>query len=406
MIKKILLLILIIINVFTLSSCWSKKEPKDLAIGTCFIYDIDDNERIKLIAEIYDPNIGSAEDSVMKKSYLLELEGQTVPEALRNTTKTVAHLLYGAHNRARIFTEKAAKDKMVDLLDYYVRGQLTNELPYLLVLKDEEDPLKVFEAQIGLYKLLGSYIDAIAEARMKTSIDAVFTTTLDFVRCHYCEGKQPVMSVIQIVENPASLPYEEEENTPSGPPTQYNLVFEGLAVFKDGKFLGYLDKNGAKAYNYLNNNVVSPYSSFALGEDDLMAIAINKSSTKIETSSQIAEGKVKIEVNIKDEFSVVHNQTQYNTTKTKDVKLIEQAYNQSLQKDILEAITLVQQEYASDIFGFGRAFHRQNPKVWQQIKAEWDDVYFANAEVVVNVEGRLYVGGQTRERFGERVINE
>ena len=72
-------------------------------------------------------------------------------------------------------------------------------------------------------------------------------------------------------------------------------------------------------------------------------------------------------------------------------------------REIMEAIEKVQNDFGSDIFGFGHNFHIQNPKQWERIKTHWDDRYFSNAEINIKVETSILLEGESRERFGTRV---
>ena len=48
----------------------------------------------------------------------------------------------------------------------------------------------------------------------------------------------------------------------------------------------------------------------------------------------------------------------------------------------------MQQDYGSDIFGFGYALYTKNPKQWSEAVGKWDE-HFKNAEVKVVCEFTL-----------------
>ncbi len=43
---------------------------------------------------------------------------------------------------------------------------------------------------------------------------------------------------------------------------------------------------------------------------------------------------------------------------------------------IKNTVSKVQNEFESDIFGFGSAFHRKYPKEWHKVKHNWNDIFF------------------------------
>lgn len=56
-----------------------------------------------------------------------------------------------------------------------------------------------------------------------------------------------------------------------------------------------------------------------------------------------------------------------------------------MEVNIESAVKKVQQEYGTDIFGFGIAFHHKYPKQWEKIKENWDEI-FKNAEFQIEVK--------------------
>ena len=49
-----------------------------------------------------------------------------------------------------------------------------------------------------------------------------------------------------------------------------------------------------------------------------------------------------------------------------------------MKETINQTIETVQKQYKSDIFGFGEAIHRSNPKEWKKIKKQWGMKNFLN----------------------------
>ena len=347
MIKKAFFSLLVIINIFILSGCWSRQEPRDIGIGTSFIYDIDEEGVHKIIVEVYDPSINTVDAPVQKANYLVLAEGESFSNALREVTETFEHRIEGTHNRARFFTERYAEKGISDAMEFISRDPIANERPYMFIVKNE-DPMVLHEAQFGTAKLLGLYIDEMASVRSANSPYSRFVTTLDFIKDFYLQGKQPVMGVVEVIENPVSLEEREEEGA-TGPPTKYNIIFEGLAVFKGTKMLGYLDKNQTSGYNYVTDNISSPYTVFNIGSDSV-TVFVDNSNTSINASMDMATGKVKVDVTIKQKLRLRENKTDYNPAKAKEIKIMEQHYNKYLAEEIKGAIESVQSKYNSDIF--------------------------------------------------------
>jgi len=85
-------------------------------------------------------------------------------------------------------------------------------------------------------------------------------------------------------------------------------------------------------------------------------------------------------------------------TKEGPLQAVEQGFNQLLVGEIAAAVQKAQQEFQSDIFGFGSSMHIQHPEIWKEIKGNWDD-YFSNAIITITVESTVDRSGEIKEPF-------
>lgn len=396
MIKKVCCIVMIIIFCFTLTACWSKEEPRDLAVILSVVYDMDEEENYPLLVEILDTQTSDSEGTTQPPATkLIQLKSVTVPEAIRDTRITVDKRMYGAHNKVRFFTERFAKKGLKDITDFFLRDHLTDERPYMIIVKTE-NPLELYKADMGLADSLGGYVDDIAKARDATTEYSIFVDTLEFIKAYYSEGKQPVMGVVEVVPNETFLDEEggEQQNGKN------ILTFDGLAVFKEDKLVGYLNKIDTRAFYIVTGKIGVAYISVPV-EGEYIAGNCLKTNTDIQTS--FSKGIVNIDIEIDKEIMLSQNDSRYDVTDKDEVKVIEKAISDYFEDEIKASIEMVQKEFKSDIYGFGEQFHIQNPQIWKAIKANWDDDYFATAEISVKINTRVHFDGETREKFGEEV---
>ena len=120
----------------------------------------------------------------------------------------------------------------------------------MFVVKNEK-PTDIFEADLGGSARLGEHIHHIASKRQDTVLTTTFVNTLKFVREYYCEGMQPVISVVEAKETEAAYktPGMEDE------PKKTELVFEGLGVMKGAKLVGLLSEREAMTYTLLREDI-------------------------------------------------------------------------------------------------------------------------------------------------------
>ena len=92
----------------------------------------------------------------------------------------------------------------------------------------------------------------------------------------------------------------------------------------------------------------------------------------------------RVEINLKIEVDAnLQEETCPIPINSVTVKEMEKEINKVLKNDITDAIAKAQNEYRSDIFGFGEEVRRADRQYWKKHKYEWNDIF---SEVPVHVE--------------------
>ena len=401
--KKGLCFMLCIAVMLSSSGCWSRREPKTLAIVESAIYDYKSDVGYQITTEILNPAaLGGIQGSGGGKSPNITTisEGASAPEAIRNASTSMERSLFGGHNKVRFFSERLAQKDIAPVLDYLLRDYLTDENPFMVVIKGE-DPQQIYSCMLGLSDTVGGYIHELSKEQPGELSNSVFVSTLDFVKDYYDDGIQPVMGVVEMVEcesksaNTADSGSGSSGGTTSDSETKYKIKYEGLAAFKGGTLVGYMDGVEARSYNFITNNMDSAPISIKT-EDDFTVFLISGSKAAIEAT---ADGDdITINVKIKVVLALIQEGAAIDISKAESLKEVEDGFNKQLWAEIAAAIQKAQTEFQSDIFGFGKAVHAQHPEKWKEIKDNWDD-YFAKATVIVSVESSVDRSGQMKEPF-------
>lgn len=382
--KKIALLLLIILTSASLCSCWSAQEPKDLAIVNSIVYDVDEEGNIVVLVSILNSSAvggagGGTSPSDNNPSIIVEGKGASFYESINNLTSKVEKSVFAAHNKVRFLSERIVSDELYfkKFLDFTARDTITDETSLLVVVRNE-DIDKVYKSAIGLATHAGSFLEQVHYKKQEKSSTSVFIRTFEFIRNCYVEGKQPVMGQLQFsksVKTPSLNPGSENEDA------EYEMKSEGLAVFKDFKFVGYLYTEDTQVYNILINE--AEFISFDLekGGDTISLSSIQpKSEIKVKKEGQQVYINIKVKGNV-----TIHN---YLTNGVNDenyydmIQVTEKEANEYMTTTILNSVTKTM-EMGSDIYGFGATLHEDNPSQWREISKIWDD-YYKNA--IVNVE--------------------
>jgi len=395
-IKKAVIFLLCALIISMFSGCWSRIEPKYLAIVNSIIYDLDDEGNYKVYTEFLNPGkTGGSEEGEKKSSnFTADSTGASPREAISNISQTVERSLFGGHNKVRFFSEKLAKSDVAFTIDYILRSRLTDETSLVAVIKGDE-PEKIYEATVGLSDTVGNYIENMSRFQPDSSSKSVFPTTLDFVRDFHSDGKQPVAGLAQVVESKSKASEGGESGGGEGQKKEYKIIYEGLAAFKDGVLAGYFDGDETRAYNFITNNIHSVHLTVPSENGDTV-FNISKSKCGIKTSKE--GDKIKLDVKLKIKSRIVSESDTIDISKAETLKMLEGLFNEQVKNEISAVIARAQQEFKSDIFGFGEFMHDQNPKEWKELKKDWDEA-FSKAEVSVSVESSIIRSGEIKRPF-------
>lgn len=398
--RKKLGFILCLFALLSMPGCWSRTEPKNLAIVDSVIYDLAEGGGYQIIQEVVNTAALTSSQSGVAQTggsptIITISEGPSIPEAIRNSNNSLEHQLFGGHNRVRFFSEAFAQNDIISLQDYVARDHLTDENPLMVVVKGA-DPKLIYSSTLGLADTVGDFMESISKSQPKSTSKSVFVDALNFIKDYYEEGKQPVAGVVEVVE------YESKDAVQNAQIQQgsqdnkkYRLVCEGLAAFKDDKLVGFMDGIDARAYNFITNRIGNTIVSIQL-EDGITVGLIHDAKANIKTS--VESGRVVIDVKIKIYMSIIQESGTLDITKTGPLKTVEEEFDKELQTQIAAAIKKAQIEFKSDIFGFGSALHRQNPEKWKELKENWDDL-FSTAKINVTIDSTVDREGEIKYPF-------
>lgn len=390
--KKIFVVILtIVVSLFTLSGCWSRREPKKLAIISSILYDLNEENKHKVVMELLHPT-AIAGDTEKSPVVIVDVLGDSFPEAIRNATVNLERRLYGGNNKVRVLSEKLARTDVEAIMDFYLRDTTVDERPIMIVFKGEK-PERLFDVSLGLSSVLGDYVDELAKNQLRTTAKAVDIEALEFMKDFYEEGIQPVMGCLEIVDNKGKafgVPLSDDEKA-----KKKLLKYEGLAAFKKNKLVGFLDAEDAKVYNVLTNQAEYFY---------LTANAVNPASYRIvevntKKKIRLVNGKPVYDVDVYCRLSMLQLRSILDLGDLDVIKKLEKQFNEEFEKRINSTIKKTQ-EMKTDILGFGCEMHKKKPKIWRKYKKDWDDINYPNLEINVNVNSILSLVGEIEEPFG------
>lgn len=394
MMKKYTFVLLILSLVLT--GCWDRRELNEIAITLALGIDKVDEE-FQLTAQVVVPSEVSMKQSSGRSTVtLFQADGETIFEAFRKMTIDSPRKIYPGHLRMLVIGEELAKAGVSESLDLLSRDWELRSDFYVVVAKDNTaaETLNVTTP-----------IESIPANKMfntlKTSEENWAVTkgvTLDeLLGDLITDGKDAVLTGIQVFGNRevGSSKQNVESITPA---TQ--IQYDYLAVFKKDKLVGWLNESESKGYNYIIDSVKSTVASISCPEEGKVSIEVINS--KSELKGKINKGEPEVNVTIEVEGNVGAVECHIDLKDTKAIDALEKSYEKELKEIIHQTIETVQKQYKTDIFGFGQAIHRSNPKTWKKIKNQWDEI-FPELTVNVEVDMKIYHTGTVSNSFLQKL---
>ncbi|NOU76702.1 Ger(x)C family spore germination protein [Paenibacillus sp. LMG 31458] len=378
--------ILIILTTLSLllTGCWSRVEVNDIAIVTAVAIDKLSDGNIRIALQVPIPMrlgpigaSGGGGGGGNEMTLLVSEAGETVLDAYRRLQKKVSRRIFFSQNRVLIIGEKAARDGVFPILDYFSRGRGARLRGLILFSKGEAAPLLKLTPKLERYN---------AEVIREEENERVGLRIMqkDFIDMLTTEGISPVAARVE--ERPEEIKGEQYSlrNMPSDK-ERLTPAIVGAAVFHQDKLVGWMNDEETRGILWLRNELKTAIITVNIpkekGGGKISAMLIRE---KTKVKPILMGNKVKMEVNIHAENEIHENGSKLDLGDPKVLEYVQTLLEKDVKERIQLALHKAQKQLNCDIFGFGNAVYRTYPKVWKkQFKNRWDDV-FPNLEVKIN----------------------
>ncbi len=371
----------LIIAALLLTGCWNRRELNEIAIALGVGIDKND-EGYKISVQVVNPGAVAPQQNASANTapvITYTLSGATIFEAMRRITTISPRKIYLSHIRIIVVGEEAAREGLHTFVDLLSRDHELRTDFYLLVSRDmtAEKILKVITLleRIPVNKMYASLLSSSAAwaSTQKVTLDQLIQDISS-------KGKSSVLPGINIVGNPKIGATQENVQRLD---LHALLQLEDMAVFKDGKLTAWMNEAESKVFNFITGNVKSTVNNIPCKEGNLaLEVLTNKSKLTADVRHGRPEGKVKMELDV----NIGEIQCEIDVTQEADIRRIESEAEDMLEREIASLLEKAQQQFRSDIFGFGMALHRSSPEYWRRVKADWHQEHFPAMKTAVEVK--------------------
>jgi len=395
--KKGMKLLLLAAALLALPGCWNRKELNELSIATAFGFDAREDRylvSVQLVnaSEIADKQGGGGRVPVVTVQQSI---GNTIFESIRGLTTTTPRKIYSSHLRIVVIGEDLARQGIAKLLDGLSRDHELRTDFYIIVARDRKasDILQVLTP-----------LEKLPTDKMFSSLQASqrnwgITARVDLHELIYDlvdKGKDPVLAGI-VIQGNENLGGTDANRHAVRPPA--TLKYQGLAVFRKDKLVGWLDDEQSKGYNYIRGSLKSTIVRLPCPKGGELAIELIHTSHRIK--GNIRDGKPVIDVRLSVEGNIGEMECKMDLNTPRSIPRLEKELSDAIE-ETMEATIAQAKDYKADIFGFGSAIHRADFRAWNRLKDRWDDE-FVHLPVHVTVNAKIRRTGSVVESFLERM---
>ena len=371
-----------------LTGCWDRTELKQLGIvlGVAVDKDPDSGEFIVSTQMLRPGAISTQMPNTEKPVEKVVTSGKTIFEAIRKSNLEFDRKGFYAHTKVIVIGEDLAKDGLLPVLDFFQRGKEIRGYVFVCIAKNAQASEILGIESGGIQPIPAIRLrDMIEDTRFQ--LKGVKINLLNFYKESIGSGIEPVVGVLKVEKDKFS---------------KKHVKMSGGAVFNKDKLVGYLNEHQTIGYRWCKSEVESGAVSIPspLNENRYESVEVKKADTTIKP--KVKGKEISFTIHVEGEGIITEQEVmtslEDSTKKLEHMKKTEEKMNKQIEKYIKLAIEKSQKEFHSDIFGFGRALNKEEPKVWNEVKKDWND-RFAEAPYTVNVHFKINSTGLMRGPF-------
>jgi len=392
--KKCMIVLLILSPILT--GCWDKRELNQLGIILAIGIDkVEDEYRVT--AQMVVPSEISTKTSTGRSPVILYQEfGETVYEALQKITKESPREIYTGHLQMLVIGEDLAKEGIAESLELLSRNWELRSDFFVAIAKDRTAK-ELLNVRTTIENIPANEMFNTLKTPEATWTAPSGFTLDELIASLTSEGKEAVLTGI-LVKGEKEMGSNKQNVESITPPAQ--IEYDNLAVFKKDKLVGWLTERESKGYNSIVNKVQNSVTPISCPKGGKATLELIQADSKLK--GKINKGKPEVDVNIKVKGNVGEVECQINLNEQETIVELEKNAEKQMEKTINLIIETAQKQYKSDIFGFGEAIHRSNPKKWKKIKGHWNEE-FAKMTANVKVDVKLVHTGTEGNSFLEKL---
>ncbi|MDQ0159891.1 Ger(x)C family spore germination protein [Alkalibacillus salilacus] len=376
--RKIIFVFISLLSLMIIPGCGhSKNVIEELGVASAYGLDINEQQQLDGTTVLYQFN-----PDITNASQIIRSTGETFSMVRSNANKKSGYKIVNGKLDTILFGPTIAKQGIVPYLDTIERDAAISNMLYVTM---SEEPARDILSASNYEEApnIGVYLHSLVDKSVRNE-EIVSSTFHEFMRSYYRAGREPLVPIISIKENKASI---DKVGIMHGDTHVGNLSLDEVFLvrlirdkFQSGRINLEMDIEPFKQYIE-----ESQHNS----RKDQMYVVLDKlkNNTQIKLTN-VDDLTYKVNVNLN--ARIIETSQQMTLENPKVVKILEQQINKKLEED-LKTVLKKSQQINSDVFGFGVKYNNHT-RGEELTREQWQDL-FPNIEVDYNVSTEI-------KRFG------
>lgn len=355
--RRLVSFLIILTNLALLCGCWNYQDIEKLMLVTGFAIDKNEKgDKYLVTVEVVDFEMAGTQAKQVSK--FVESEGDTVFDAVRNIIDIIGKKMYWAHANVVIISQDIAREGIIPVIDLIIRDTEIREELYVTISK-EKTAKEILKQEMLLLQTSANYIENML-TNQKGVAHAHAVKAYELVGRLEAEGGSITMPVLHLIDN-------------SGKKT---AELDGTAIFKSDKLVGFLNTTETKYFLFIIDNLdrgLITLKEEPASQMDNITLEIYKSKTKVKP--EFTDKSLTMNIQIKTDVAIGEIEIPENFTKKEKTEKLKKDAEKKVKSSVEDLIKKVQNDFDTDIFGFGITTKANLPSVWRSAQQEGKNLF-------------------------------
>lgn len=390
--RKLIVMVAALCAALLTTGCWNRRELNDIAIVAAIGIDKRENGYLVTIQAVDPGEVASRRGASGRPPVTTYYAtGTSVIEAVRKMTTLTPRKPYFAHLRILVIGEEMARSGIADILDVFSRDQEART-DFYIVAANGQEAREVLNVLTPLEKIPAGKMYKSLEVSEKSWAPTVAVQLDELLRTLVDKGRDPVLTGIQTWGHQAAKSAGTNSGKMHAP---LDLNYRGIGVLKGDKLVGWLNLNESKGFSDITNRLQSTVIETDCPSGGKITLEIIRSKSKIKGT--LRDDRPEIDVYTKAEANVAEVSCRMKLMELGSIAELERKAEDVMKSNAEQAVAKAKR-LGSDIFGFGEAVHRANPRYWNRVKDDWDK-HFKQIPVRLHIHVQIKRVGTVGDSF-------